>query len=300
LPLSFISESQRKFVIYDSLLSEEAVLAFEYGYATTRPDALVIWEAQFGDFANGAQVVIDQFVSSGEIKWERLCGLTMFLPHGYEGQGPEHSSARLERFLQLCAEGNIQVCVPTNPAQIFHMLRRQMMRPLRKPLVVMTPKSLLRHKEAISSYEDLANGRFHRVLRETDDIDPKKVTRAIMCSGKVYYELRAKRREEGLEHVAILRLEQLYPFPEDTLHKMLTPYENLKEAIWCQEEPQNMGAWYPSQHHMKNVLRRLNPELVLTYAGRDLSASPAAGYTALHLAQQEKLVLDALGLSKDD
>ncbi|MBN4053334.1 2-oxoglutarate dehydrogenase E1 component [Haliea sp. AH-315-K21] len=299
VPLSCISESQRKFVIYDSLLSEEAVLAFEYGYATTRPDALVIWEAQFGDFANGAQVVIDQFVSSGEIKWERLCGLTMFLPHGYEGQGPEHSSARLERFLQLCAEGNIQVCVPTNPAQIFHMLRRQMMRPLRKPLVVMTPKSLLRHKEAISSYEDLANGRFHRVLRETDDIDSKKVKRAVMCSGKVYYELRSKRREVGLEDVVILRLEQLYPFPEETLEKMLAPYENLSEVIWCQEEPQNMGAWYPSQHHMKNVLRRLNPELVLAYAGRGLSASPAAGYAALHIEQQEKLVLDALGLKKD-
>ncbi len=299
VPLSCISESQRKFVIYDSLLSEEAVLAFEYGYATTRPDALVIWEAQFGDFANGAQVVIDQFVSSGEIKWERLCGLTMFLPHGYEGQGPEHSSARLERFLQLCAEGNIQVCVPTNPAQIFHMLRRQMIRPLRKPLVVMTPKSLLRHKEAISSYEDLANGRFHRVLRETDDIDPKKVKRAVMCSGKIYYELRAKRREQGIDDIAILRLEQLYPFPEETLEKMLAPYKNLAEAIWCQEEPQNMGAWYPSQHHMKNVLRRLNPELVLGYAGRDLSASPAAGYTALHLKLQEKLILEALGLNKE-
>ncbi len=299
VPLSYVSESQRKFVIFDSLLSEEAVLAFEYGYATTRPDALVIWEAQFGDFANGAQVVIDQFVTSGEIKWERLCGLTMFLPHGYEGQGPEHSSARLERFLQLCAEGNIQVCVPTNPAQIFHMLRRQMMRPLRKPLVVMTPKSLLRHKEAISTYEDLANGRFHRVLRETDDIDPDKVKRAVMCSGKIYYELRAKRREEGIDDIAILRLEQLYPFPEETLHKMLSPYKNLTEAIWCQEEPQNMGAWYPSQHHMKNVLRRLNPELVLEYAGRDLSASPAAGYAALHNRLQEKLILDALGFNKE-
>jgi 2-oxoglutarate dehydrogenase E1 component len=299
VPLSYVSESQRKFVIFDSILSEEAVLAFEYGYSTTRPDALVIWEAQFGDFANGAQVVIDQFVSSGEIKWERLCGLTLFLPHGYEGQGPEHSSAKLERFLQLCAEGNIQVCVPTNPAQIFHMLRRQMIRPLRKPLVVMTPKSLLRHKEAISSYEDLADGRFHRVLRETDDLDPNKVNRAVLCSGKVYYELRAKRREEGLENVAILRLEQLYPFPEDTMGKMLAPYENLADVVWCQEEPQNMGAWYPSQHHMKNALRRLNPELVLAYAGRELSASPAAGFTSLHVEQQKKLVLDALGLKKD-
>ncbi len=299
VPLSYISESQRKFAIFDSLLSEEAVLAFEYGYATTRPDALVVWEAQFGDFANGAQVVIDQFVSSGEIKWERLCGLTIFLPHGYEGQGPEHSSARLERFLQLCAEGNIQVCVPTNPAQIFHMLRRQMMRPLRKPLVVMTPKSLLRHKEAISNYEDLANGRFHRVLRETDDLDPNEIKRAVLCSGKVYYELRSRRRKEGLEDVAILRLEQLYPFPEATLKKMLTPYKKLSEVVWCQEEPQNMGAWYPSQHHMKNALRRLNPELVLGYVGRALSASPAAGYPVLHAKQQEKLVLDALGLNEE-
>ena len=298
VPLSYISESQRKFVIYDSLLSEEAVLAFEYGYATTRPDALVIWEAQFGDFANGAQVVIDQFVSSGEIKWERLCGLTMLLPHGYEGQGPEHSSARLERFLQLCAEGNIQVCVPTTPAQTFHMLRRQMMRPLRKPLVVMTPKSLLRHKEAVSSYDDLANGRFHRVLRETDELDAKKVKRVVMCSGKIYYELRAKRREENIQDIAIVRIEQLYPFPEDTLEKVLSPYVNVEEVVWCQEEPQNMGAWYPSQHHMKNVLHRLNPKLVLGYAGRELSASPAAGYTALHVTKQEKLVEDALKLNK--
>jgi 2-oxoglutarate dehydrogenase E1 component len=299
VPLSYISESQRKFVIYDSLLSEEAVLAFEYGYATTRPDALVIWEAQFGDFANGAQVVIDQFVTSGEIKWERLCGLTMFLPHGYEGQGPEHSSARLERFLQLCAEGNIQVCIPTTPAQTFHMLRRQMMRPLRKPLVVMTPKSLLRHKEAISNYDELANGRFHRVLPETDNLDAKKVKRVVLCSGKVYYEIRAKRREEKIDNIAIIRLEQLYPFPEESLEKILSAYINLESIAWCQEEPQNMGAWYPSQHHMKNVLNRLNPKLVLEYTGRDLSASPAAGYTALHVAKQEKLVLDALNLSKD-
>tara|TARA_R110002110_G_scaffold415821_2_gene656822 strand:- start:39102 stop:41960 length:2859 start_codon:yes stop_codon:yes gene_type:complete len=299
VPLSYISESQRKFVIYDSLLSEEAVLAFEYGYSTTRPDALVIWEAQFGDFANGAQVVIDQFVSSGEIKWERLCGLTMFLPHGYEGQGPEHSSARLERFLQLCAEGNIQVCVPTTPAQTFHMLRRQMMRPLRKPLVVMTPKSLLRHKEAVSTYDELANGRFHRVLPETDELDPKKVKRVVLCSGKIYYELRAKRREEEIHDIAIIRLEQLYPFPEASLGEIIAPYKNVEEIVWCQEEPQNMGAWYPSQHHMKNVMRRHNPELTLGYVGRDMSASPAAGYTALHVAKQEKLVLEALKLNKE-
>lgn len=299
VPLSHISESQRKFVIYDSFLSEEAVMAFEYGYASTRPDALVIWEAQFGDFANGAQVVIDQFVTSGEYKWERLCGLTMLLPHGYEGQGPEHSSARLERFLQLCAEKNIQVCVPTTPAQIFHMLRRQIMRPLRKPLIVMTPKSLLRHREAVSTLEELAEGRFHNVLGETDDLAPQNVTRLILCSGKVYYELRSLRREKELDHVAIVRLEQLYPFPELELQEIIRPYENLESVIWCQEEPQNMGAWYSSQHHMKAVIARQNVRLVLEYAGREASASPAAGYTALHQATQEKLVHDALGLEKE-
>ena len=296
VPLRYISESQRKFVIYDSILSEEAVLAFEYGYASTRPDALVIWEAQFGDFANGAQVVFDQFISSGEYKWERLCGLVMLLPHGYEGQGPEHSSARLERFLQLCAQQNMQVCVPTTPAQVFHMLRRQMIRPLRKPLVVMTPKSLLRHKEAVSSLDELANGSFQAVLGETDQLVAQDVDRVVLCSGKVYYELRAKRRELGLNNAAIVRLEQLYPFPEELLGRVIAPYINLKTVVWCQEEPQNMGAWYSSQHHMRNVIARHNPALGLTYAGRDASASPAAGYTALHLKEQEQLVKDAFGL----
>jgi len=299
VPLSHISESQRKFVIFDSILSEEAVLAFEFGYASTRPDALVIWEAQFGDFANGAQVVIDQFVTSCEYKWARLCGLTMLLPHGYEGQGPEHSSARLERFLQLCAEENIQVCVPTTPAQVFHMLRRQIIRPLRKPLVVMTPKSLLRHPEAVSSLEELADGEFQNVIPETDDnIDPKKVKRIVLCSGKIYYEIRAKRRELNITDTAIIRLEQLYPFPEEKLHEILKPYKNYEKVIWCQEEPQNMGAWYPSQHHIKRVIRRTRPDFQLDYAGREASASPAAGYMALHLAQQEKLVSDALGLDE--
>ncbi len=296
VPLRFISESQRKFVLYDSILSEEAVLAFEYGYASTRPDALVIWEAQFGDFANGAQVVIDQFLSSGEYKWERLCGLTLFLPHGYEGQGPEHSSARLERFLQLCAQKNMQVCIPTTPAQVFHMLRRQVIRPLRKPLIVMTPKSLLRHKEAISSLEDLASGSFQTVIPETDSIQAKKSKRLILCSGKVYYELRSKRRELGIDDVVILRLEQLYPFPEELLGEIIAPYVNLETVVWCQEEPQNMGAWYSSQHHMLNVIRKHNTKLTLLYAGREGSASPAAGYAALHNKEQQQLIKDAFGL----
>ena len=292
-----ISESQRKFVIYDSILSEEAVLAFEYGYATTRPDALVIWEAQFGDFANGAQVVIDQFIASGEYKWDRLCGLTLLLPHGYEGQGPEHSSARLERFLQLCAQKNIQVCVPTTPAQIFHMLRRQIIRPLRKPLIVMSPKSLLRHKEAVSTLEELANGHFQTVIPETDGLDVKQVKRVVLCSGKVYYELRGKRREKALDNTAIIRLEQLYPFPEELLQGVIAQYVNLEEVVWCQEEPQNMGAWYSSQHHMKNVITRHNPKLGLQYAGREASASPAAGYSALHTREQEQFLKDALKLN---
>jgi 2-oxoglutarate dehydrogenase E1 component len=296
VPLQHISKQQGRFVIYDSLLSEEAVLAFEYGYATTVPQGLVIWEAQFGDFANGAQVVIDQFITSGEHKWSRLCGLTMLLPHGYEGQGPEHSSARLERFMQLSAEHNIQVCVPTTPAQVYHMLRRQAIRPLRKPLVVMSPKSLLRHKEAISTLEELAEGRFYNVLDETDDLDKSKVTRIIICSGKVFYDLRAARRERGLDHIAILRLEQLYPFPEAELQDILTSnYPNIVDAIWCQEEPMNQGAWYASQHHMRRVIQRHKVDVYLRYVGRDSSAAPAAGYMALHLEQMQKLINDALG-----
>ncbi|MEZ5501905.1 MAG: 2-oxoglutarate dehydrogenase E1 component [Halioglobus sp.] len=296
VPLQHIGEGQADFDIYDSLLSEEAVLAFEYGYATTLPQGLVIWEAQFGDFANGAQVVIDQFITSGEHKWSRLCGLTMLLPHGYEGQGPEHSSARLERFMQLSAEHNIQVCVPTTPAQVFHMLRRQAIRPLRKPLVVMSPKSLLRHKEAISTIEELADGRFHNVLDETDDLDRSSVQRIIICSGKVFYDLRAARRERGLDHIAILRLEQLYPFPEDELQEILTlHYPNIVDAVWCQEEPMNQGAWYASQHHMRRVIQRHKVDVYLRYVGREPSAAPAAGYMALHLEQMQKFIDDALG-----
>ena len=294
IPLQHISEEQAPFVIYDSLLSEEAVLAFEYGYATTMPKGMVIWEAQFGDFANGAQVVIDQFITSGEHKWQRLCGLTMLLPHGYEGQGPEHSSARLERFLQLCAEHNIQVCVPSTPAQVFHMLRRQAIRPLRAPLIVMSPKSLLRHKEAVSTLEELAQGRFHNVLDESDDLDKARVRRVILCSGKVYYDLRAARRERGIDDVAIVRIEQLYPFPEEDLLAVLKQYPAITDAVWCQEEPMNQGAWYSSQHHMRRVLFNHKSDVYLHYVGRDSSASPAAGYMALHLEQLEAFINKAL------
>lgn len=294
--LQNIAEDQPRCDIYDSLLSEEAVLAFEYGYATTNPSALVVWEAQFGDFANGAQVVFDQFISSGEHKWSRLCGLTVLLPHGYEGQGPEHSSARLERYLQLCAEHNMQICVPTTPAQVFHMLRRQVIRPLRKPLIVFTPKSLLRHKLAISTLEDLAEGSFKAVLPEMDELDPAKVERVVLCSGKVYYDLLEARRGREQNNVVIIRLEQLYPFPEEQLLEALAPYTNLKDMVWCQEEPMNMGAWYSSQHHMRRVLHMQNPGLYLHYAGRDAAASPAAGYMSLHIEQQQKLINDALTL----
>jgi 2-oxoglutarate dehydrogenase E1 component len=291
--LKNLYEGQPKFELYDSFLSEEAVLAFEYGYSTTVPNALVIWEAQFGDFANGAQVVFDQFISSGEHKWGRLCGLTMLLPHGYEGQGPEHSSARLERYLQLCAEHNMQVCVPTTPAQVYHMLRRQVIRPLRKPLVVLTPKSLLRHKLAISTLEDLAEGSFQTVIGEIDALDPKKVERLILCSGKVYYDLLEKRRAEGREDIAIVRIEQLYPFPEEDLAEVMAPYKNLKHIVWCQEEPMNQGAWYCSQHHMRRVASAHKKALFLEYAGREASAAPACGYASMHAEQQEKLLQDA-------
>ncbi|MBL4826938.1 MAG: 2-oxoglutarate dehydrogenase E1 component [Spongiibacteraceae bacterium] len=296
IPLKHVTEKQPSFDIYDSLLSEEAVLAFEYGYATTIPDVLVIWEAQFGDFANGAQVVIDQFIASGEHKWQRLCGLTMLLPHGYEGQGPEHSSARLERYLQLCAEHNIQVCVPSTPAQVFHMLRRQAIRPLRKPLIVMSPKSLLRHKDAVSTLEDLSEGQFYNVLADTDNTESNKITRVILCSGRIYYDLRERRRDSGSDHIAIIRLEQLYPFPEQELEQTLASYKNVESVVWCQEEPMNQGAWYASQHHMRRVILKHSRTLYLDYAGRDASASPAAGYLALHVEQQENLIKQALDL----
>ncbi|ATJ83489.1 2-oxoglutarate dehydrogenase E1 component [Halomonas beimenensis] len=298
VPLQHLSDGQPRFTIHDSFLSEEAVLAFEYGYATTAPNDLVIWEAQFGDFFNGAQVVVDQFISSGETKWERLCGLTMLLPHGYEGQGPEHSSARLERFLQLCAEHNMQVCVPTTPAQIFHLLRRQVIRKLRKPLVVMSPKSLLRHKEAVSSLDELANGKFQMVLPDQGKRDPAKIERIILCAGKVYYDLANWREENGRDDVAILRLEQLYPFPEEELFEAIQAYTNVTDVVWCQEEPLNQGAWYPSQHHMRAVAERLKAGMggKLKFAGRPASAAPAAGYMSVHIEQQRQLVEDAFNL----
>jgi len=294
IPLEQIQRDPNDFLIYDSLLSEEAVLAFEYGYATTAPNALVIWEAQFGDFANSAQVVIDQFITSGEHKWARLCGLTLLLPHGYEGQGPEHSSARLERFLQLSAEHNIQVCLPTTSAQVFHMLRKQILCPLRKPLIVMSPKSLLRHKESVSTLEELANGSFQVVIDETDAIDKETVRKLIICSGKVYYDLRAERRARDIDNIAIIRLEQLYPFATDEVEAVLKQYKNVEAIVWCQEEPMNQGAWYSSQHHIRRIIHQNFPDIWLEYAGREASAAAAAGYPALHVSQQEKFIDEAL------
>lgn len=294
IPLQHLSDVDRRFTIYDSFLSELAVVGFEYGYSTTNPNTLTIWEAQFGDFANGAQMIIDQFVTSGEHKWGRLCGLTMLLPHGYEGQGPEHSSARLERFLQMCAEHNIQVCVPTTPAQIFHLLRRQMRRPLRRPLVIMSPKSLLRHKEAISTMDELADGHFQNVIPETTFTDKTQITRLVMCSGRVYFDLIKARKEQNLTNVAIVRIEQLYPFPSDELSEVISGYIQIKKVLWCQEEPMNQGAWYSTQHHLRDVVRQLNEKHYVEYTGREPSAAPAAGYMALHLKQLEEFVRKAL------
>jgi 2-oxoglutarate dehydrogenase E1 component len=292
VPLQNIGKDQGNFVVIDSVLSEEAVLGFEYGFATAEPNALVIWEAQFGDFANGAQVVIDQFISSGETKWGRVCGLAMFLPHGYEGQGPEHSSARLERFLQLCAEHNMQICVPTTAAQIFHLLRRQMLRPFRKPLIVFTPKSLLRKKEASSPIAELANGSFQTVIPEAEALEPKEVKRIIACSGKVYYDLMAKRAELRRTDAAVIRVEQLYPFPHKQFEAEMRRYPNATEVVWCQEEPQNQGAWYQSGHYLRQNMRE---DQKLYYAGRPASASPAGGYMARHNERQRALVEQAFG-----
>lgn len=288
VPLQNVSEGQAPFRVIDSVLSEEAVLGFEYGYSSAEPNALTIWEAQFGDFVNGAQVVIDQFISSGEVKWGRASGLTMMLPHGYEGQGPEHSSARPERFLQLCADNNMQVVQPTTAAQIFHLLRRQMIRPFRKPLVILTPKSLLRNKDAGSPLTDLAKGGFHTVIGEVDDkIDPKKVKRIIACSGKIYYDLVNARKERAQTDVAIIRIEQLYPFPHKSFSAELKKFPNFTELMWTQDEPQNQGAWFQIQH---NIFESLEEGQKLAYAGRPASASPAVGYYDKHYAQLKALI----------
>jgi len=293
LPLQTITDDPSTFRVIDSLLSEEAVMGFEYGFATTDPETLVIWEAQFGDFANGAQVVIDQFISSGEAKWGRLCGLVLFLPHGYEGQGPEHSSARLERFLQLCAEHNMQVCVPSTPAQMFHMIRRQMLRRYRKPLIVMTPKSLLRHKMSVSPLSTLSEGQFQLIIPERQLQDNDSVTRVVFCSGKVYYDIREARDVNGIENTALVRIEQLYPFPIDRYAEILALYPNAKDIVWCQEEPQNQGAWYQIRHRLQEPL---GDERTLYYAGRPGAAAPASGLFKVHSQQQQALVNAALDI----
>jgi 2-oxoglutarate dehydrogenase E1 component len=296
VPLQHVSEKQAPFTVIDSVLSEEAVLGFEYGYASAEPNALVIWEAQFGDFVNGAQVVIDQFLSSGEVKWGRQSGLTLMLPHGYEGQGPEHSSARIERFLQLAADNNMQIAQPTTAAQIFHLLRRQMIRLFRKPLVIMTPKSLLPAKDAASDLSELAKGEFQTVISERDPkIDPKKVKRVVACSGKVYYDLISTRREREDSTAAVIRVEQLYPFPHKALQAELKKYPAASEVVWCQDEPANQGPWFYVQHHL---LENMADGQKLAYAGRAPSASPAVGYYAKHVEQQKALLDTAFGKLK--
>ena len=290
VPLQNVTDNQAPFVVIDSILSEEAVLAFEYGYASNDPNTLVIWEAQFGDFANGAQVVIDQFIASGEVKWGRLNGITLLLPHGYEGQGPEHSSARLERFMQLSADTNMQVVQPTTASQIFHVLRRQMVRNLRKPLIIMTPKSLLRAKDAASPLSEFTKGSFQTVIPENkEDIIKKtdKVKRIVACSGKVYFDLVRKREEKGIDDVALLRVEQLYPFPHKAFAAELKKYPNATDIVWCQDEPQNQGAWFFVQHY---IHENMNDGQKLGYSGRAASASPAVGYSHLHQEQQKALV----------
>ena len=295
-PLEHVVDRPNAFRVIDSFLSEEAVLGFEYGYASTEPNTLVIWEGQFGDFANGAQVVIDQFISSGEAKWGRLCGLTMFLPHGYEGQGPEHSSARLERFLQLCAEHNIQVCIPSTPAQMFHMIRRQHVRSFRKPLIVLTPKSLLRHKMSVSPISELSSGRFELIIPEVEAIEVEQTRRLVFCSGKVYFDLLEAREVHGINDVALIRLEQLYPFPIDDYADLVKQYEHVEDIVWCQEEPLNQGAWYQVKHRLQEPLQSHQQ---LYYAGRPGAAAPASGIFKIHLQQQQALVEAALGIKSE-
>ena len=299
--LSPRSAEKNRVTIIDSLLSEEAVMAFEYGYASSDPNSLVIWEGQFGDFANGAQVVIDQFITSGEAKWGRLCGLVLFLPHGYEGQGPEHSSARLERFMQMCSHNNIQVCVPSTPAQMFHMISRQMMRQYRKPLVVMTPKSLLRHKASSSPMWALTEGSFQLVIDDRDYTEKEEsktgfkhaVKRVVLCSGKVFYDLHEKRQASSIDDIALVRIEQLYPFPQASVIDIFSRYPNANEVIWCQEEPENQGAWYQIRHHLEACISERHK---LSYVGRYTSPSPAVGYFSVHMQEQQTLVNQALGL----
>ena len=297
LPLQHVSDNQANFLVINSTLSEEAVLAYEYGYSCSEPETLVLWEAQFGDFANGAQVVFDQFISSCEAKWGRYCGLICMLPHGYDGQGPEHSSARLERFLQLCAEENMQVCVPSTAAQMFHMLRRQMLRPYRKPLIIMSPKSLLRNKLSASPVEELTQGKFQTVIGEIDQIEPTAVTRLLFCAGKVYYDLLEERRDKKIDNIAIARIEQLFPFPKDEVRAVIETYPNLKEIVWVQEEPKNQGSWYYLQSR-GTLIGCIDDHHIMGYAGRFYSASPAVGYMSKHLEQQKQLVADALHLDK--
>jgi 2-oxoglutarate dehydrogenase E1 component len=296
IPLQNVAENQAPFVVIDSILSEEAVLGFEYGYASADPNTLVIWEAQFGDFVNGAQVVIDQFIAAGEVKWGRANGLVMMLPHGYEGQGPEHSSARLERFMQLAADNNMQVIQPTTASQIFHLLRRQMVRMFRKPLVILTPKSLLRNKDATSPLSEFTRGEFRTVIGEWNEgIAADKVKRVIVCSGKVYYDLNKRREEKKIDDTVILRVEQLYPFPHKAFSTELRKYPNATDIVWCQDEPQNQGAWFFVQHYIhENMLEGQK----LGYAGRPASASPAVGYAHLHQEQQKALLDQAYGKLK--
>jgi len=295
VPLQNVSDTQAPFVVIDSILSEEAVLGFEYGYASNDPSTLVIWEAQFGDFANGAQVVIDQFIASGEVKWGRVNGITLMLPHGYEGQGPEHSSARIERFMQLAADTNMQIVQPTTASQIFHVLRRQMVRNLRKPLIIFTPKSLLRNKDATSPLSEFTKGSFQTVIPETHELKADRVKRLVVCSGKVYYDLMKKREEKGLDDVAIVRIEQLYPFPHKAFAQELKKYPHLSEIVWTQDEPQNQGPWFFLQHY---IHENMSEGQKLGYSGRTASASPAAGYSHLHQEQQKALVEGAFGKLK--
>jgi 2-oxoglutarate dehydrogenase E1 component len=297
-PLNNISEDQAFFEIADSNLSEYGVLGFEYGYSIVDPNRLVIWEAQFGDFANGAQIIFDQFISSAETKWLRMSGIVVLLPHGMEGQGPEHSSARLERFLQLCAEDNMCVAYPTTPASIFHLLRRQMKRNFRKPLIVMSPKSLLRHKLAVSSLAELDEGtKFIPVIDEVDrEIKAERVKKVIFCSGKVYYDLIESRRERKIDNIVIIRFEQLFPFIEEDVVKIMKKYQTASKFVWCQEEPRNMGAWKFIRHQLDSCLEKAGIKAQVSYTGRERSASPAVGYLYIHNKQQETLLEEAFEL----